>query len=60
MAWQNCRRFSFHETERPKHEWFRQMMNGPVAYVELEHEIAKWTDSIAISLALVCNTVHKR
>ena len=27
------------------------MISGLVAYVELEHEIAKWTSSIAISLA---------
>ena len=43
-----------------KHEWFRQMTNGLVAHVELEHEIVKWTSSIAISLALICNTEHKR
>ena len=36
-----------------KHEWFRQMTNGLVAHVELEHEIVKWTSSIAISLALM-------
>ena len=36
------------------------MINGLVAYVELEHEIVKWTRSIANSLALICNTVHKR
>ena len=39
---------------------FSQMINGLVAYVELEHEIVKWTRSIANSLALICNTVHKR
>ena len=49
-----------HETEHPKHEYFRQMINGPVAYIELEHEIVKWTSSIANSLALICITVHKR
>ena len=36
------------------------MINGLVAYVELEHEIVKWTSSIANSLALIYNTVHKR
>ena len=36
------------------------MINGLVAYVELEHEIVKWTRSIANSLALICNTEHKR
>ena len=36
------------------------MINGLVAQVELEHEIMKWTSSITNSLALICNTVHKR
>ena len=36
------------------------MINGLVAYVELEHEIVKWTSSIANSLALIFSTVHKR
>ena len=36
------------------------MINGLVAYVELEHEIVKWTSSIVNSLALICNTVQKR
>ena len=36
------------------------MINGLVAHVELEHEIVKWTSSIANSLALISNTVHKR
>ena len=36
------------------------MINGLVVYVELEHEIVKWTTSIANSLALICDTVHKR
>ncbi|CAH3160929.1 unnamed protein product, partial [Pocillopora meandrina] len=36
------------------------MINGLVAHVELEHEIVKWTCSIVNSLALICNTVHKR
>ncbi|RMX52498.1 hypothetical protein pdam_00022573 [Pocillopora damicornis] len=36
------------------------MINGLVAHVELEHEIVKWTCSITNSLALICNTVHKR
>ena len=36
------------------------MINGLVAHVELEHEIVKWTNSIKNSLALICNTVHKR
>ena len=36
------------------------MINGLVAYVELEHEIVKWTSSIANSLALIFNTVQKR
>ena len=49
-----------HETKHPKHEQLSQMINGLVAYVELEHEIVKWTSSIANSLALICNTVHKR
>ena len=35
------------------------MINGLVAHVELEHEIVKWTSSIANSLTLICNTVHK-
>ena len=43
-----------HETEHPKHEYFRQMINGLVAYIELEHEIVKWTSSYANSLALIC------
>ena len=43
-----------HETEHPKHEQLSQMING------LEIEIAKWTSSITNSLALICNTVHKR
>ena len=30
------------------------MINGLVAYIELEHEIVKWTSSIANSLALIC------
>ena len=49
-----------HETEHPKHEQSSQMINGPVAHVELEHEIVKWTSSITNSLALICNTVLKR
>ncbi|CAH3153110.1 unnamed protein product [Pocillopora meandrina] len=36
------------------------MINGVVAHVELENEIVEWTSSIANSLALICNTVHKR
>ena len=36
------------------------MINGLVAHVDLEHEIVKWTSSIANSLALISNTVHKR
>ena len=40
--------------KHPKHEYFRQMINGLVAYIELEHEIVKWTSSIANSLALIC------
>ena len=35
------------------------MINGPVAHVELEHEILKWISSVTNSLALICNTVHK-
>ena len=34
------------------------MINGLVAYVELEHEIVKWTSSIANSLALIFNTIQ--
>ena len=37
-----------------------QVINGLVAHVELEHEIVKWTSSIANSLVLICNTVHNR
>ena len=48
------------ETEHPKHGQFSQMINGLVVHVELEHEIVKWTCSITNSLALICNTVHKR
>ena len=48
-----------HETDHPEHEQLSQMINGVVAYVELEHEIVKWTSSVANSLALICNTVHK-
>ena len=36
------------------------MIDGLVAHVELEHEIVKWTSPIVNSLALICNTVHKR
>ena len=36
------------------------MINGLVAHVELEHEILKWTSSIANSLALICNPVRKQ
>ena len=36
------------------------MINGLVAHVELEHEIVKWISSTTNSLALICNTVHKR
>ncbi|CAH3153076.1 unnamed protein product [Pocillopora meandrina] len=36
------------------------MINDVVAHVELEHEIVEWTSSIANSLALIFNTVHKR
>ena len=36
------------------------MINGLVVYVELEHEIVQWTTSIANSLVLICDTVHKR
>ena len=36
------------------------MINGLVAYVQLEHEIVKWTISIANSSAFICNTVHKQ
>ena len=36
------------------------MINGVVAHVELENEIVEWTSSIANSLALICNTAHKR
>ena len=36
------------------------MINGLAAHVELEREIVKWTSSIAKSLALICNTEHKR
>ena len=32
------------------------MIDGLVAYVELEHKIVKRTSSIANSLALICNT----
>ena len=49
-----------HETDHPEHEQLSQMINGVVAYVELEHEIVKWTSSVANSLALICNTVHKQ
>ena len=35
------------------------MINGVVAYVELEHEVVKWTSSIPNSLALICNTVQQ-
>ena len=30
-----------HEIEHPKHEQSSQMINGPIAHIELEHEIAK-------------------
>ena len=36
------------------------MINGQVAHVELEHEILKWISLVTNSLALICNTVHKR
>ena len=44
--------------KRPKH--FSHIMNDPAAYVELEHEIVRWSSQNVNSLAFIYNTVQNK